>query len=101
MGTSTKTESRSEKSIQMAQMAGKERKDIIQKEVLKMQEESKRMTERYLEESKRRASLLQKEQEARESEEKRKAELMAQRMAEQEEKEKHRKAELKRQDSLL
>merc|ERR1711928_170808 len=95
-----KSEARTQ-SVKTTQQLHKEREDIIQREVLKMQEESKRMTERYLEESKRRASLLQKEQEEREREEARKAELMAQRKAEQEEKERLRKAELKRQDSLL
>merc|ERR1711922_55499 len=95
-----KSEARTQ-SVKTTQQLHKEREDIIQREVLKMQEESKRMTGRYLEESKRRASLLQKEQEEREREEARKAELMAQRKAEQEEKERLRKAELKRQESLL
>jgi len=95
------SEARVATNIKSTQELHREREEIIQSQVRKMQEENKQMMERYLQESKQRADILQKEQEMIEKENNAKAELMRIRMEEQAEKEKQRKASLKRQDSLL
>lgn len=48
--------------VKSTQELHKEREDMIAREVLKIQEESRKMMERYLDDSKRRADMLQKEQ---------------------------------------
>ena len=58
------------------------REEMIRKEVEKIQNESKMMMDRYLEECKRRSEMLQKEEEMRVSEERAKQELMKQRLLE-------------------
>merc|ERR1719357_2138327 len=85
---------------EIAQLNAK-REEMIRKEVEKIQNESKMMMERYLEECKRRTEMIQKEEEMRVQQEREQKELMKQRMLEHEQKEKARKEELKRQEELL
>ena len=85
---------------EIAQLNAK-REEMIRKEVEKIQNESKMMMERYLEECKRRTEMIQKEEEMRVQQEREQKELMKQRMLEHEQKERARKEELKRQEELL
>merc|ERR1712179_494035 len=78
-----------------------EREEMIKKEVLKIQEESRQMMQRYLEESKRRAEILQMEQEKKAEEEKKQQEILQAAIIERAEKERLRQEEIKRQQELL
>ncbi len=48
--------------VKSTQELHKEREEMIKREVLKIQEESKKMMTRYMDESKKRAEMLEKEQ---------------------------------------
>jgi hypothetical protein len=77
------------------------REEMIKTEVLKIQQESKMMMERYMLECKRRNEMIEQEQQLRQDEEKRKQDLLQQRNEEREAKEKASKEELKKQEALL
>merc|ERR1712183_906367 len=96
-----KSEAKLSSNVKSTQELHQQREEMIANQVLKMQEESKTMMTRYVEESKKREEMLKREQEMIETERKRKDELAAQRMKEQEEKQKQRGQSIQRQEALL
>jgi len=77
------------------------REEMIKSEVLKIQQESKMMMERYMMECKRRNEQVEQEQELRQNEERMKQELLKQRTEDRAAKEKERKETLKQQEAIL
>merc|ERR1711994_303588 len=96
-----KSEAKLSSNVKSTQELHRQREEMIANQVLKMQEESKTMMTRYVEESKKREEMLKREQEMIETERKRKDELAAQRMKEQEERQKQRRQSIQRQEALL
>jgi len=89
------------KKVLTVQELNAKREAIFQKELERVQNESKVMSDRYMAEAQKRENLLHNEQESRLREEQKKQELMQQRLAEYEKIGKARKAELQRQEDLL
>merc|ERR1712226_132685 len=89
------------KKVLTVQELNAKREAIFQKELERVQNESKVMSDRYMAEAQKRENLLHNEQESRLREEQKKQELMQQRLAEYEKIGRARKAELQRQDDLL
>ncbi|CAB4066972.1 unnamed protein product [Lepeophtheirus salmonis] len=78
-----------------------ERDDMIEKEVRKIQEESTKMMERYLEESRKREESIKRERDSQNEMERKNKEIMEKSFAERAEKERRRKEELARQQELI